>query len=219
VNWGRPDRIRAWVECNVHVQGRPEWVFVKLHTHGAIERDFDALFGEKAFASHRVLNEEWNDGADRQLHYATAREAYNMVRAAEAGHGGDPSSFRDFEVKPYATSVYRLDARHRLLECTQEALRIASIEEKEGPVTLLLAAGLLKELRGRLRSVALSTGRVTVGLAAEGSLDLVMEEQLLAVPAGGAELRGETVTGRGSRFTFKAGEVASFEFRRREDGA
>jgi hypothetical protein len=36
-NWGRRDRIRAWLDCQVHVQGRPEWLFIKLHTHGAVE--------------------------------------------------------------------------------------------------------------------------------------------------------------------------------------
>jgi hypothetical protein len=30
----------------------------------------------------------------------TAREMYNIVKAAEAGHSGDPARYRDFELPP-----------------------------------------------------------------------------------------------------------------------
>ena len=31
--------LRNWVAQGIHVAGRPEWIFVKIHTHGAPERE------------------------------------------------------------------------------------------------------------------------------------------------------------------------------------
>lgn len=30
----QPDRMRLWLQQHIHVLGRPEWIFIKLHTHG-----------------------------------------------------------------------------------------------------------------------------------------------------------------------------------------
>jgi hypothetical protein len=117
-NWGRADRLACWLDCHVHVRGRPDWIFVKLHAHGAVERDFDALIGDKAFEMHRMLNERYNDGARYRLHYVTAREAYNIAKAAEHGLDGDPSAHRDFRLRPNATRYYVADAPHRLRTAT-----------------------------------------------------------------------------------------------------
>lgn len=91
-------RLRTWISQGVHVAGRPEWVFVKLHTHGAIEQQADALLGEPGRAFHRVLNQSYNDGERFVLHYVTAREMYNIAFAAMRGRVGDPNQFRDFEI-------------------------------------------------------------------------------------------------------------------------
>ena len=90
-----PDRIDAWVRTGVHVQGRPEWIFVKIHTHGAQERDMDVLLGAPMDRAFRHLESCYNDGRAWKLHYVSAREAYNIVKAAEAGLGGDPHAYRD----------------------------------------------------------------------------------------------------------------------------
>src|SRR5262249_43895940 len=89
-NWGSPDRVAKWLDCQIQVQGKPDWLFVKLHTHGALECDWDALFGDKAFAMLRTLAEGYNDGRRYKLHYVTARQAYNIAKAAEHGKGGSP---------------------------------------------------------------------------------------------------------------------------------
>jgi hypothetical protein len=34
------------------------------------------------------------------LHFATAREAFNIVSAAIDGHEGNPGAFRDYRLKP-----------------------------------------------------------------------------------------------------------------------
>ena len=96
-----PARVDQWVKANVHVKGRPEWVFVKVHTHGARPENFAEYFGEPAERLYEYLGERYNDGSKWRLHYATAREAYNMVKAAEAGMSGDPEEFRDFLIAPY----------------------------------------------------------------------------------------------------------------------
>ena len=102
----------------MHVRDKPQWLFVKLHAHGAVDRDFDALIGERAYQMHKTLNERYNDGIRYRLHYVTAREAYNIAKAAERGCEGDPSKYRDFVLPPNATRYYWADAAHRLLHCT-----------------------------------------------------------------------------------------------------
>lgn len=93
-----PDRVDRWVRAGVHVQGRPEWCFVKIHTHGTQEHDMDTLLGEPVERMHAYLESAYNDGERYQLHYVTAREMYNLVKAAEAGKQGDPNPWRDFEL-------------------------------------------------------------------------------------------------------------------------
>ncbi|MBN8948796.1 MAG: hypothetical protein J0I74_16950 [Rhodanobacter sp.] len=95
-----PERVDAWVKTGIHVEGRPEWVFVKVHTHGTQERDMDTLLGDAAQRMHQHLERTYNDGKRYVLHYVTARETYNIIKAAEAGHRGDPHAFRDFLLPP-----------------------------------------------------------------------------------------------------------------------
>lgn len=91
-----PARVDAWVKAGIHVEGRPEWIFVKVHTHGTQETDMDTLLGEPMAKMHAYLEQAYNDGQRHVLHYVTAREAYNIIKAAEAGEQGDPGAFRDY---------------------------------------------------------------------------------------------------------------------------
>ncbi len=97
---GTAARVRTWVEQGISVEGRPEWVFVKVHTHGAPEREAASLLGDGGRAMHEVLTTRYNDGRDWVLHYATARETFNVAIAAMEGHSGDPSRFRDHVLAP-----------------------------------------------------------------------------------------------------------------------
>lgn len=90
-----PARVDAWVETGIHVEGRPEWIFVKVHTHGTQERDMGTLLGPKMAEAFSHLESKYNDGREWKLHYVSARETYNIVKAAEAGLGGDPNQYRD----------------------------------------------------------------------------------------------------------------------------
>src|SRR5690606_26945125 len=95
-----PARVDAWVRTGIHVQGRPEWVFVKVHTHGTQEADMDTLLGPASHAMYQHLEQRYNDGKDYVLHYVSSREVYNIIKAAEAGRSGNPHEFRDFELPP-----------------------------------------------------------------------------------------------------------------------
>jgi hypothetical protein len=90
------DRLRVWLECRIIVMGRPNWIFVKLHTHGAKPENTRMFLGEPMRAFHRALAELAADDQTIRYHYVTAREMVNIIHAAEAGHSGDPGQFRDF---------------------------------------------------------------------------------------------------------------------------
>jgi len=220
-NWGRPDRIPTWIDCNVHVQGKPEWLFIKLHTHGAIERDFDALFGEKAFEMHRVLNEQFNDGERFRLHYVTAREAYNIAKAAENGEGGSPSDWLDYRVKPPATRFYAIDARHEALCCTDTRLTLAHIEANNA-TQLGTRVGPFAEMVGALRSVDIDDAAGTVRIEADRpGADVVMvwrgASQPLAIDGGMMTTQAPSSFGNAFRLRVEAG--CTLRFRGARDDA
>jgi hypothetical protein len=93
-------RFRDWVDTAIGVLGRPEWVVIKVHTHGAIEKNAKVLLGPAMERFHADLRTHFNDGQRFRLHYVTAREVVNIVLAAEAGHGGNPHAYRDFRFPP-----------------------------------------------------------------------------------------------------------------------
>jgi hypothetical protein len=96
---GSEARVASWVRQNIHVAGRPEWVFVKVHTHGAPEKQAASLLGDGGRALHRALA-RYNDGREWALHYVTAREMYNVAWAAMEGRDGDPAAYFDHRLRP-----------------------------------------------------------------------------------------------------------------------
>ena len=95
-----PARVDAWVRTAVHVEGRRDWVLVKIHTHGTQEPDMPTLLGAPVDAMFTYLESAYNDGVRHVLHYVTAREMFNIIKAAEAGKTGDPGQWRDFVLPP-----------------------------------------------------------------------------------------------------------------------
>ncbi len=95
-----PSRIDTWVSQAIHVQGRPEWIFVKLHTHGAPDAQAESLLGQPGRALHESLARHYNDGERYVLHYVTAREMFNIARASMDGHTGNPNAYRDYVLPP-----------------------------------------------------------------------------------------------------------------------
>ena len=90
------DRIDQWLSARVQVPSRPDWFFVKLHTHGATESNQRALLGEPMVRLHQALADRAASDDNFKYHYVTAREMYNLVKAAEAGFKGDVAECRDF---------------------------------------------------------------------------------------------------------------------------
>ena len=204
-NWGRADRIPVWLNCNVHVRGRPDWLFVKLHTHGAIEQDFDALFGERALQMHGMLNEQFNDGARYRLHYVTAREAYNIAKAAERGEQGDPGAWLDYGVGPPATRLYTVNARHRLLCCVSEHLALREIETAPY-LQLRTKVGPISGISGPLRSVDIDNRTGVLTIATHDERDVTVEFLSCANPV--LDVVGATLIERR-----RSGEGASVRIR------
>jgi len=96
-----PWRIKSWITQHIHVKGRPEWVVVKISCHGAEDRSRDTVLGQAADQMYSMIESQYRDRPGFHLHYVTARELYNIIKAAEAGERGDPSKFRDYVIPPY----------------------------------------------------------------------------------------------------------------------
>ncbi|MDA1044597.1 MAG: hypothetical protein O3C57_05170 [Verrucomicrobia bacterium] len=94
------NRLRLWGRQWIHVAGRPEWVFVKVHTHGCDPRNMNALLADGLSNLHRMLEAHFTTKNKWAYHYVTAREMANIVWAAEHGSTGDPSSYRDYRIRP-----------------------------------------------------------------------------------------------------------------------
>ncbi len=90
------DRVDLWVKTAIHVKNKPDWIFIKVHTHGTQEVDMETLLGNPCDEMYTYLESEYNDGDKHVLHYVTARETYNIVKAAEAGEEGNPNKYRDY---------------------------------------------------------------------------------------------------------------------------
>jgi len=92
-------RVDLWIKQNIHIKNAPEWVFVKVHTHGTQEPDMDTLLGKPVDDMFSYLETEYNDGKNHTLHYVSAREMYNIARACADGHRGNPNDYRDYYYK------------------------------------------------------------------------------------------------------------------------
>lgn len=95
-----PNRIAAWIRTHVSVTSRPEWIFIKTHTHGCDKRNTPVLLGDPMVGLHAELARRYNDGEQYKLHYVTGREMYNIIKAAESGLTGNPGDYRDFAIAP-----------------------------------------------------------------------------------------------------------------------
>ena len=103
-----PRRVDYWMRSRIHVKSRPEWQFIKVHGHGA-QTDADAgeWLGPDFDAALSHLETAYNDGVRYKLHYVTAREAFNLARAAADGKTGDPRQYYGYLIPPYEADVRR----------------------------------------------------------------------------------------------------------------
>ena len=94
-----PDRLSIWLRNAIHVQNRPDWIFIKLHCHGAINPNREMLLGEPMRKFHQHLASRFGHDTPFRLHYVSAREMVNIVHAAEDGHSGNPNDFRNYRLR------------------------------------------------------------------------------------------------------------------------
>jgi len=92
-------RFRRWKSANITVAGRPEWVFIKLYCHGFFDRDQSTCIGEDAKRFFGGLIEESAKTGANTIHFASAREAFNIASAAIDGKGGNPNDHRDYRLQ------------------------------------------------------------------------------------------------------------------------
>jgi peptidoglycan/xylan/chitin deacetylase (PgdA/CDA1 family) len=95
-----PRRIDAWIQQAVSVKGKADWIFCKLYTHGAQDSVMTQLFDngwyERMFS---YLEENYNDGSRYILHYVSAREMANIIKALENGYKKWSTGLRDFRYR------------------------------------------------------------------------------------------------------------------------
>ena len=77
-----PRRVDAWMRANIHVEGRPEWRFVKIHTHGAsVKEDADEILGPELDRGADVY------GEDLQRRHALCAALRDGARSVQSGAG------------------------------------------------------------------------------------------------------------------------------------
>jgi hypothetical protein len=91
-------RLNLWLRARVQVRRRPDWFFVKLHTHGAPEDNSKVLLGEPMIRFHQDMARLAAENHRFHYHYVTAREMYNLVRAAEDRWTGTVDAARNYEL-------------------------------------------------------------------------------------------------------------------------
>jgi len=90
-------RLRLWKQAAIQVQGRPGWLFIKLHCHSMDPTQAESVCGEPM----RKFLQELVTGANERgevLHFVTAREMVNIIFAACDGREGNPGDYRDYRL-------------------------------------------------------------------------------------------------------------------------
>ncbi len=90
-------RIDKWVDTSIHVAGKRNFIFVKTHTHGAT--DAEHVLGSEIEYILEYLENKYSDNRQFRLHYVTAREMYNIIKAIEfEAHIADPFDYINYRV-------------------------------------------------------------------------------------------------------------------------
>ena len=79
------ERLKLWIKANVHVKGKPNWKFIKLHTHGCKHGNIDMLLGDEMQQFHQQLAEYSQQNPNIRYHYVSAWEMAQLVKKAEQG--------------------------------------------------------------------------------------------------------------------------------------
>ncbi len=92
-------RFNRWKSANVTVAGKSDWIFVKLYCHGFFDRDQSVCIGDEAKRFFGGLVDESEKTGAFKVHFASAREAFNIALAAIDGKNGSPNDHRDYRLR------------------------------------------------------------------------------------------------------------------------
>ena len=98
-------RLKNWQNAAISVRGRADWVFIKLFCHGFFDHDQDAVIGETIRRSLSEIMEHSERTNEFKLHFATAREAFNITLAALDGNEGNPHLYRNYRLRTVMESI------------------------------------------------------------------------------------------------------------------
>jgi hypothetical protein len=121
-------RLPVWLRARVQVPQRPDWFFVKLHTHGASADGLPVLLGESAVRFHANLARYAREHPGFKYHYVTVREMYNLAKAAESGWNGSIESARDFALDWVGESVRSPALRQENVEPVAELAQVGQVD-------------------------------------------------------------------------------------------
>jgi hypothetical protein len=93
------NRLKSWRGAGIGVEGKPDWVFIKLYCHGFFEHDQDVMIGEQLKRFMGDVLEFSERSREFKIHFATAREAFNMVVAAVEGRREAPDQYRNYKLR------------------------------------------------------------------------------------------------------------------------
>lgn len=177
-----PARLDAWLAANVHVKGRPEWLFVKLHCHGMQSQK--VFHSEALDATFAAMVEMWNQPPFR-LHFVTAREAYNIAKAAEAGETGNAGDYRDYVIAPPANRTVLCTVPWQLVQYGWDRIQLDLLSEDIATVRFSAIPGW--HFQGQMKGVCitgLGEGRVEVTVTGSYAIRAFAEGQELCIDPG-----------------------------------
>jgi hypothetical protein len=90
-------RLELWKNAAIRVEGRPDWLLIKLHCHSMDPTQYESVAGShmRQFLSDLTMN------AKRRreiIHFVTAREMVNIILAGCDGREGNPGEYRDYRL-------------------------------------------------------------------------------------------------------------------------
>jgi hypothetical protein len=116
-------RLELWLQAHIQIPSRPDWFFVKLHTHGCNETNQPVLLGEPMSRFHESLAEKAQQDLNFHYHYVTAREMVNLVKAAEAGWTGSVVDALNYQLVWNGSESTQFLRNNGVVESDQERSR------------------------------------------------------------------------------------------------
>lgn len=116
--------MKRWVDENIHVEGRDNWIFIKVYIHSVQASDskdgVSRIYGDIADKFYTEIEKEYNDGVNYKLHYVTSREMFNIIMAAVDGKTGNPGDYRDYVIKKPVNRYFYSDGYYNLISYDEE---------------------------------------------------------------------------------------------------